>query len=144
MSRFYENKTRLDSLMHITETDKHLDSLFRIPPDSGLPELLNTYPNISRELVELGITDASSHSNTYRPVGRWYYLKTNWSKDYPIYLIYNLIDQGWEHNRNESILDSSENIKGFHKIDKNHNETWGLGGKWKMFRLVKEIADVKT
>jgi hypothetical protein len=129
--------------MLMAKNDKLLDSTFIIGPDNGLPELSKSYPEVLRKLVELGITDASSQPNICKRCGRWYYLKTNWSTDYPIYLIYNYLDYDFDPH-NEFILDTSENTKGFHKTDKNHNETWGLGEKWKMFRLVKEITDVKT
>ncbi|MFT3934421.1 MAG: hypothetical protein QM726_12440 [Chitinophagaceae bacterium] len=138
INKFYQNKPAFDSIVYLAQHDRTLDSALRIGADNGLPAIQFSYPQIFWLITSSGITHVSSHANIYRPSGRWYYLKTNWAKDYPIYLIYNYIDYNFKSN-NEFVLDSSENIKGFYKIDTNKNETWGLGNKWKMFRLVKEI-----
>jgi hypothetical protein len=79
-------------------------------------------------LNEVGITEASSNKNVFPKGTMWYYFKTNWPNEYPIYLIHNA------HN----YYDSSEFEKGFYSKDEVSNETWGLGDRWKMFRLVKE------
>jgi hypothetical protein len=51
--------------------------------------------------------------------------------------VYNFDEKG------QIVLDSSENKAGFYKIDKYKNETWGLGSKWKMFRFVDTLRDIK-
>ncbi|MGG9972803.1 hypothetical protein ACQ33O_13505 [Ferruginibacter sp. SUN002] len=130
IDRFYTNKADLDSLVKKIGNNKHLDSLFYSGPETGIPDIKDSYPNEFRLLTKIGITDASSHNTCY-VCDRWYYLKTNWPSEYPIYLIYN--------NKQDSI----ENTKGFYKKDKYKNETWGLGGNWRMFRFVDTIRDIK-
>jgi hypothetical protein len=71
-----------------------------------------------------GITGASSHPCNKRV--RWYYFKTNWPDEYPIYLIH-------------TPCDSLKTKKGFHEKDRHTNEWWGLGDNWQIFRFVKTI-----
>ncbi|HRH49941.1 MAG TPA: hypothetical protein PLP23_14390 [Panacibacter sp.] len=128
MDRFYGNKIYFDSLATLLQADRKLDSLFQNGPERGIPDIEISYPKVYMLLKKLGITDASSHLQICKRCPPWYYLKTNWPSEFPIYFIYNF---------NDSPLDSLENIKGFYKKDEYNNETWGLGDKWKMFRLVK-------
>ena len=121
---FSQNKTNLDLLIDNFKKNKKLDTIFQIGPDSGLPDLKNSYPDIYEMIKKIGITDASSHKNVFPKNTFWYYFKTNWPNEYPIYLIFNAYD-------------SSETKKEFYLKDEVSNETWGLGDNWKMFRLVK-------
>ena len=126
---FYQNKTDLDLIIQSLQTDKKLDSLFWIGPDSGIPDIKESYPNIYSLIKKTGITDASSHNNSYPRNTSWYYLKTNWPNEYPIYLIYNAYD-------------STGPKKGEYLNDEGFNETWGLGDYWTLFRL-KKIKSMK-
>lgn len=121
---FKKNKISLDLLVYKLQNDKRLDTLFQNEPDSGLPNIKSSYPDIYAILKEVGITDASSHMNLFPKWSSSYYLKTNWVNEYPIYIIFNCYD-------------SSETKKGFYSKDEVLNETWGLGNNWKMFRFVK-------
>jgi hypothetical protein len=125
---FNKNKKGLGLVITELQDDKSLDSLFQIGPYSGLPPIKDSYPAVYDILNKAGITDASSHKNVFPSRTNWYYFKTNWPNEYPIYLIFNA------HNS----YDSSEFKNGFYSKDEVSNETWGLGDHWKMFRLVKE------
>ena len=140
IAKFYEKEPLLDSLVTSLQSNKKLDSIFRIGPDVGLPDIESNYPMQFELIKKLGITDASSFPNICRKCPGWFYLKTNWKSKYPIYLIYNYIGETSD-NSNVFRWDSSENKKGFYKIDKYKNETWGLGGRWKMFQFVETIKD---
>jgi hypothetical protein len=131
IDRFNFNKPYFDTLVISLQNDKKLDSLFQIPPYSYMPDLADLYPEEFKLLNKIGITAASSHHGMCRICPRWYLLKTNWPSKHPVFVIYN------------SPGDSAENISGFYQIDKYKNETWGLGDKWKMFRFVDTITDVK-
>ena len=119
---FYSKKSKLDFIVNKMETDREFNSLFQIGPDNALPQVKKLNPDIYNALKATGITDASSH--TIYKTTTWHYFKTNWSNDYPIYLIYNAYD-------------TSELKKGEHKEDEVSNEWWGLGDHWTLFRLVK-------
>jgi len=121
---FNDNKKTLDVLINNLKRDKALDSLFQIGPERGLPNIEVSHPDIYSMLNKTGITDASSHENAFPIRTRWYYFKTNWPNEHPIYLIFN-------------DYDSSETTNGFYSKDEVLNETWGLGNSWKMFRFVK-------
>lgn len=121
---FNKNKITLNAIMDKLEKDKTLNNLFQIKPDSGLPDLKSSYPDVYALLKEAGIIDASSHKNIFPKLNNWYYFKTNWQNKYPIYLIFNRYDP-------------TETKKGFYLEDEVSNQTWGLGDHWKMFRLVK-------
>jgi len=125
---FSNNKQALDSLIAKLKSDKTLDSVFRIGPDQGLPDLKRSYPNEYDILIKVGITDASSHSCD--KVTSWYSLRTNWPSQYPIFLIF-------------SPCDSLRTFKGFYNKDKYSNEWWGLGENWQMFSFVKTIDYIK-
>lgn len=126
---FSENKETLHLLVKSLQNDKKLDSLFFIGPDSGIPDIKNSYPEAYNMLRKLGIIDASSHKNADCKKNQWYYFKTNWPNEYPIYLVFNTCDE--------------ETAKGFYKKDEYSNETWGLGDNWQMFRFVKTITNIK-
>jgi hypothetical protein len=126
---FSKNKDSLDLLVKSLQDDKKLDSLFFIGPDSGIPDIEKTYPQIFDLIKHIGITDASSHKNSNCKKAQWYYFKTNWSNGYPIYLIYNTCDE--------------KAVKGIYKKDEYLNETWGLGDNWQMFRFVDTIKNIK-
>lgn len=128
-NRFHAHSPRLERLIHRFQNDAQLDSCFHIRPDSGLPDIATSYPSVLKLLQAVGITDASSHKAARNKWTRWYYFKTNWPSDYPIYLIY---------DPTETI----ETEKGYYKKDKYANETWGVGGNWRMFRWVAVITDV--
>jgi len=121
----------LDRLVANLQNDKILDSLFRIAPDSGLPNIEKQYPNEFKILNECGITDASSHNNPNRT--RWYYFRTNWVSNYPILL-------SWYPKKYH---DSSQTVKGYYRKDHYANEWWGLGDGWQMLRLIKTIDYIK-
>ena len=121
---FNNKKVALDILINNLQKNKKLDTIFQIAPDSGIPNIKKTYPAIHDLLKEIGITDASSHQNSFPKRTQWYYLKTNWPNKGSIYLIYNAYD-------------SVETKKGFYVKDEVSNETWGLGDNWKMFRFIK-------
>jgi hypothetical protein len=125
---FYSRKNELDSIVNKLENDTTLISLFQIGPDNGLPTIENSFPAIYTKLKKTGITDASSHFGGYHQNKNnkmwWYYFKTNWPNEYPIYLIYDAYD-------------SSKSKKGEYKKDEVSNEWWGLGDHWTLFRLVK-------
>jgi hypothetical protein len=125
---FYQNKIVLDALVNSLKSNRELDSLFRISPDSGLPYIKNLYKKEYNILKNIGITDASSHP-CFKNI-RWYNFKTNWKSKYPIYLIY-------------TPCDSLKTFKGFYEKDKYDNEWWGLGDNWYMFRFVKTIDYMK-
>ncbi len=126
---FLQNKESLNLLVKNLQDDKRLDSLFFIGPDSGIPDIKRSHPQIFELLKHAGITDASSHKNAFCNHVQWYLFKTNWPNEYPICLMFNSCDE--------------ETAKGFYKKDEYLNETWGLGENWKMFRFVKTITDVK-
>ena len=126
---FSQNKMTLDSLIKSLQNDKTLDSLFFIGPDAGIPDIRQSYPKVYDMLRKVGITDASSHKNANCKYFHWYYFKTDWPNDYPIYLIFNTCDD--------------ETFKGFYRKDEYLNETWGLGDNWQMFRFVKTITNFK-
>lgn len=121
---FNKNKIILNAVIDKLEKDKTLNNLFQIKPDSGLPDIESSYPDMYALLKEAGITDASSHKNSFPKQTYWYYLKTNWENEHPIYLFFNACD-------------SSETIKGFYLKDELSNQTWGLGDHYKMFRFIK-------
>jgi hypothetical protein len=125
---FNKNKKALGLVIDKLQNDKRLDSLFQIGPESGLPPIKNSYPLEYDILNKAGIIDASSHKNVFPVRTNWYYFKTNWPNEYPIYLIFNAYNS----------YDSIEFEKGFYSKDEVSNETWGLGDRWKMFCLVKE------
>ena len=132
--RFYSQKSSLDSLTVLINSDTRLDSLLQIPPDSGLPDIQKYYPTEFKLLEKIGITHISSHPSISWHSPRWYYMKTNWPSKFPIYLIFNFTNY-----QNDSL----ENEKGFYEKDRYKNETWGLGDNWKMFRFVHTIDDIK-
>lgn len=122
---FYKNKDKLDLFANTLQKDVKLDSIFSNRTEEqgfDFPDIKETYPNIYNLLVDAGITEASSHRITR--VTKWYFLKTNWPNEYPIYL---------EYNR----FDSVKTKKGYYDKDEVSNETWGLGDHWIMFRWVK-------
>ncbi len=121
---FHANKPTLDSIVKSLQYDKKLDSIFQIIPDSRIPDIKNSYPDFYNMLTKVGIIHVSSHLNVYPKKNSWYYFKTDWSSDYPIYVIYNAYD-------------SVETKLGYYSKDEVSNETFGLGDKWKMFRFVK-------
>lgn len=133
-NKFYSNQIQFDSLVTALRNNSKLDSLFYSGPDAALPDIKTIYPKEFELLKKLGITAASSHPNVCRVCPRWYYLKTDWPSEHPIYLIYNFTNYS---------MDSAENIKGFYKKDRYKNETWGLGNNWKMFSFVDTIRDFK-
>ena len=145
MNTFSLNKPKLNAVVSNIQKDKILDSFFfNIGAENGIPDIKTIYPQQYKMLKEVGITDASAHLGTcdYKPVHpnkenthpetwyqynlkhKWYYFKTNWQADHPIFLMYNECD-------------TAETREGFYNKDENENETWGLGDNWKMFRLVK-------
>ncbi|HRH49773.1 MAG TPA: hypothetical protein PLP23_13550 [Panacibacter sp.] len=142
MVTFSLNKPKLNAIVNNIQRDKILDSLFsNIGAENGIPDIKKTYPEQYEMLREVGITDASAHAGTceidkknrptetlyeYNLKHKWYYFKTNWQADHPIFLMYNECDTAKTH-------------KGFYNKDENQNETWGLGDNWIMFRLVKYI-----
>ncbi|MGC4103795.1 hypothetical protein [Ferruginibacter sp.] len=137
IARFYTNKALFDKLVTTLTNNKKLDSLFYRQPETGeadLPDIKDAYPDVYELLNKLGVTVALSSPNICKICPRWYYLKTNWPGEHPIYFIYNFTDYS---------RDSAENVKGFYKIDKYKNETWGLGDNWKMFSFAHVIDDVK-
>lgn len=87
---FFQNKPTLDSLITKLKGDKKLDSLFRIGPYNGLPDIKDSYANEYNILKKVGITDASSHM--CNKVTNWYSRKTNWPSKYPIFLVYTPCD----------------------------------------------------
>ncbi|CAN5646682.1 hypothetical protein BH10BAC2_BH10BAC2_00150 [soil metagenome] len=105
IDRFYANQIYFDSLVTILQADRHLDSLFMIGPERGIPDIEITYPEVYLLIKKIGITDASSHVRICRKCPPWYYLKTNWSSGYTIYLSYNC---------KEINGDSTEDMKGFY------------------------------
>jgi hypothetical protein len=125
---FNSNKKALGLVIDKFQKDKKLDTLFEVDADLGPPKIENSYSDIPLIFKEVGIAGASSCKNSFPKGTRWYYFKTNWPNEFPIYLIFNA------HNS----YDSSEFEKGFYSKDEVSNETWGLGHRWKMFRLVKE------
>jgi len=124
INTFLQHKQTLDLLISDLQKDNKLDSLFQIMPDSGIPDIKNSYPQVYALIKKVGITAVSSHPNSFPKRTRWYYFKTNWPNEYPIYLIFNAYD-------------SSETKKGFYLKDEVSNETFGLGDNWTMFRFVK-------
>ncbi|MFT3680431.1 MAG: hypothetical protein QM791_09180 [Ferruginibacter sp.] len=126
IERFNNSKMYLDEFVSSLRSDPSLDSIFRLTHVNKLPPVENSYPEIFKLLKDVGITEAASHQNICKICPGWYYLKTNWSGNDPVYLIYNFSD-------------TAENVKGFYKKDDYGNETWGLGDQWKMFRFVKTI-----
>ena len=121
---YNNNKVALDLIISNLQNNKKLDTVFQIAPDAGIPNIKKSDPAIYDLLNKVGITDASSHQNSFPKRTQWYYFKTNWPNRYPIYLIYNAYD-------------SIETKKGLYEKDEVSNETWGLGDNWKMIRLVK-------
>lgn len=138
--KFLSIKPQLDSIVYFAQQDKKLDSAFWIGPDNGLPPIEQNYPLEYSLLKRAGITDAASFPNVLHAYHHWYYLRTDWQDTVPVYLVYNLILDTMDY-RTGSLPDSSENQPEFYKIDKYGNETWGQGGKWKIFRLVHTIDD---
>jgi hypothetical protein len=125
---FQQHKPTLDSLIERLKSDKKLDSLFNIDPYTGLPDIKKSYPAEFNMLNQVGITDASSHK--CNKIKSWYYLKTNWPSDYPIFLVY-------------TPCDSLKTVTSFYEKDKYSNEWWGLGENWQMFKFLKTIDYVK-
>ena len=142
MNTFALDKPKLNAIVNNIQKDKILDSLFfNIGAENGIPDIKTNYPQQYKMLREVGITDASAHAGTceidkenrpnetlykYNLKHKWYYFKTNWQAEHPIFLMYNECDTAKTH-------------KGFYDKDENQNETWGLGDNWIMFRLVKYI-----
>jgi hypothetical protein len=123
---FYQNKSKLDSFINIVQKDKKLDSIFSHRTEEQgwtFSDIKQIYPGAYNLLINAGISEASGH----RVYGaeNWYFLKTNWPNEYPIYLTY----KPW---------DSLQTLKGFYEKDEVSNETWGLGDRWLMFRWVKD------
>jgi len=122
---FYQNKDKLDLFANILQKDAKLDSIFSHRTEEQgftFADIKQTYPSIYNLLVSAGITEASSHRSIFPR--KWYFLKTNWPNEYPIYLSYDPID-------------SIRTAKGYYDKDEVSNETWGLADHWLMFRLVK-------
>jgi hypothetical protein len=130
---FYLKKPDLDKIINKLEQDRRFDSLFKIAPEFGLPNIKKEYSKEFNILKRCGIAAASSHKNVYPTGTSWYYFRTNWFANAPILLSCNKADS----------FDSNERIKGFYKKDEYLNEWWGLGDGWQMLRLVKEIDDIK-
>jgi len=127
-SLFYQNKKQLDSFTTFIKSDKKLDSIFSNTTEEQGLTILNikqTYPSIYNLLTNAGITEASSHNRTYPKTVKWYWLKTNWPSEYPIYLAYDTFNL-------------TQTVKGYYNKDEAFNETWGLGDRWFMFRWVKD------
>ena len=125
---FYQNKIELDEFVNILKADKILDSILsNRTKEQGwtFNDLQKTYPKVYELLSIVGITEASSHKNSSDKRDKWYFLKTNWPNEYPIYLTYDR-------------LNSITTVKGYYNKDEVSNETWGLGGHWFMFRWVKD------
>ena len=145
---FSDNKPKLTAIVKNIQTSKVLDSLFsEIGPENGIPDIETRYWKQYEMLEEVGITDASAHKGACPQLStskdeqdkrfiaaanwqkahfknKWYYFKTNWQSDHPVFLIYNECDTAKTH-------------KGFYEKDEYQNETWGLGDNWEMFRLIK-------
>jgi hypothetical protein len=145
IEKFYQNKSDLNFLINSIKGDKILDSVLGEKLNGNLLKLKTSNPGQYDLCKKLGITELSSHKSISKNSPRWYYIKTDWKSEYPIFLIYGYV----EYHLADSIIkdksevkiniDSSGKIKGFYKKDDNNNETWCLGDNWKMFRLVKEI-----
>ena len=133
-SYFYNKKPKLDLLIDHLNKDKSLDSAFRIPPDSSLPNIKKSHPVEHAILNECGIIAASSHPNAYPKGSRWYYFKTKWKSGSPIILSCN----------KQLTQDSSERKVDFYKKDQSQNEWWGLGNGWQMLHLVKPLGYTKN
>ena len=128
ITTFYENKKALDSFVTVLQNNSKLDSVFRIMPYTGLPDIEKSYPEEYKFLNNLGIKELTSH-----PCDRkvnWYFIITNWPDKYSVCLTF-------------SPCDSIETAKGFYKKDHYSNEWWGLGDNWQMFRFVKIIDYMK-
>ena len=125
---FYQNKDSLDLFTNTLKNDMKLDSIFsNRTEEQGFKffDIKKTHQRVYNLLTNAGITEASSHKNEYSKTLKWYWLKTNWPNEYPIYLAYD-------------IFDSVQTVKGFYDKDEVSNETWGLGDHWFMFRWVKD------
>ena len=125
---FYQNKAKLDLFANTIQNERKLDSIFsNRTEEQGLSfhDIKRAYPNIYNSLIESGIVEASSNKKAYPKSLKWYWLKTNWPNEYPIYLAYDTFD-------------SLQTAKGYYNKDEALNETWGLGGHWFMFRWVKD------
>jgi hypothetical protein len=127
-ARFYKNKFKLDEFVTILKTDKTIDSILsNRTAEQGwtFNDLQKEYPKVYELLNSIGITEASSHKNSSGKRNKWYFLKTNWLNEYPIYLTYDR-------------LDSINTVKGYYNKDEVSNETWGLGDNWYMFLWIKD------
>ena len=125
---FYKNKSKLDLFANSLEQDRTIDSIFsdrKNMQDSLFINIKQRYPNVYSSLIGSGIIEASSHRQIYPKGKKWYFLKTNWHNEYPIYLVYDPYD-------------SIQTKKTFYNRDEVRNETWGLGENWFMFRWVKD------
>jgi hypothetical protein len=125
---FYQNKPKLDLIVITLQKDKKLDSIFSDRTEEQrfiFPEIRQSYPDIYNLLVDAGITEASSHPQVFPKGFKWYFLKTDWPDEYPIYLTFD-------------IFDLIQTVRGFYSKDEVSNETWGLGDHWFMFRWVKD------
>jgi len=137
IATFSSRKSQLDFIVNNLEKDRKLNLIFQIGPDRGLPPIEKSYSEVYAVLKRTGITDASSHPNVCPKKTTWYYFKTNWQNEYPIYLIYNAY-QTYKPCEMGGVYNEPELLKGEHKIDEVSNEWWGLGDHWTLFRLVKE------
>jgi hypothetical protein len=133
-TKFYRQEASLNIFIDSIKNNRVLDSVLQKNFNGNVNYFKEANPKIFKLAYSLGISEVSAHKKC-KNCDYWYYIQTNWGDKYPIYLIYDYAD--YRYNQ-EIIIDSSENVKGFYKKDDNNNETWGLGNKWKMFRLVKE------
>lgn len=133
-TKFYSLEASLKNFIDSIKNNRVLDSVLLKNFNGNINYFKEANPKIFKLAHTLGISEVSAHKKC-KNCDYWYYISTNWSDKYPIYLIYDYAN--YRYNQ-EIIIDSSENVKGFYKKDDNHNETWGLGNRWKMFLLVKE------
>ena len=124
-ANFYKHQQALDQFVFTLQNDKLLDSLFGATYLLKIDELKNSYPDLYKSLTNAGIEAASSCRRAYPKKAKWYFIKTNWRSEYPIYLKYDRYD-------------SIQTVKRYYNKDEVSNETWGLGDNWFMFRWVKD------
>ena len=128
VATFLKNKKSLDSFVTVLQTNPKLDSLFRITPYTGLPDIEKSHPNEYEFLKNVGIKELTSHP--CNKITSWYFIITDWPDEYPICLTF-------------TPCDSVKTAKGFYEKDQYSNEWWGLGDNWQMFRFVKIIDYTK-
>ena len=125
-NRFEVNKVALNNLVDIITRNNIVDTLFGKKQNLTLND--EDFPSeIKTKLISLEIQTVTRHYiPCYKRYGKVYIFKTDWVPNDSVFLVYNPCDTSGTKNR-------------FYQMDKNLNETWGVGESWQILKIIKYL-----